>query len=359
MRCRRLLAAAAAALLPCGHAFAPATFTSAGSRVFSVRQHHQLVERALRLHQTQDSGDAGAVATAAPLPLGASETTIEPGATISDQWEMDVYSRPVVGKDGKKLWELLLCDSTGNFKHVERIPSNMVNSREVRKAVERIIEEAPLRPSTIRFFRNAMFNMINIALSEVDVTVRPCRTTYALYNWLEARERNVYPEMEGYTPTMTQGNFFDIRTPSRLPDALRGDKYAFVALPVSEFRKGGSIDDSNIGLGRLCPIDPEIPDDAMVQGLAVFTKRALPLATWLSGLEVAFMKADLKRRELVMECGISTQYLVARVTDDQRAEAQNFEAGKRSLGGLHFVAVQEDPDIDQVAGFWLLKEVTP
>jgi RNA-binding protein Tab2/Atab2 len=51
-------------------------------------------------------------------------------------------------------------------------------------------------------------------------------------------------------------------------------------------------------------------------------RRSLPLATWLSGLEVAYMKADLKRRELVMECGISTQYLVARVQDEQRAEAQ-------------------------------------
>jgi RNA-binding protein Tab2/Atab2 len=57
-----------------------------------------------------------------------------------------------------------------------------------------------------------------------------------------------------------------------LPDALRGEQYAFVALPVSEFRKGGSIDNDNVGLGRLCPIDPTIPDDAMIQGLAVFTK---------------------------------------------------------------------------------------
>lgn len=29
----------------------------------------------------------------APLPLGTTETTVVPGATISDQWEIDVYSR--------------------------------------------------------------------------------------------------------------------------------------------------------------------------------------------------------------------------------------------------------------------------
>lgn len=37
--------------------------------------------------------------------------------------------------------------------------------------------------------------------------------------------------------------------------------------------------------------------------------------------------------------------------------AQNFEEAKRSLGGFHFVAVQDSADSDDVAGFWLLKEV--
>lgn len=37
--------------------------------------------------------------------------------------------------------------------------------------------------------------------------------------------------------------------------------------------------------------------------------------------------------------------------------AQGFEEAKRALGGFHFVAVQSNPDADDVAGFWLLKEV--
>lgn len=37
--------------------------------------------------------------------------------------------------------------------------------------------------------------------------------------------------------------------------------------------------------------------------------------------------------------------------------AQNFEEAKRALGGFHFVAIQSNPDADDVAGFWLLKEV--
>lgn len=41
-----------------------------------------------------------------------------------------------------------------------------------------------------------------------------------------------------------------------------------------------------------------------------------------------------------------------------RIAAQNFEESKRSLGGFHFVAIQTEPDADEVEGFWLLKEVS-
>lgn len=151
-------------------------------------------------------------AEATPTPPGPL-TTVKEGAKVSNEWELDVYSRPVVGLDGKKLWELLICDSTGNMRHVSPIPSNMVNSREVRKTIEGVIEAAPggSKPTVIRFFRNAMFNMIDIALKEVEVAVKPCRTTYAMYQWLEQRERDVYPNMPGYKATMKQPAFFDIR----------------------------------------------------------------------------------------------------------------------------------------------------
>lgn len=165
---------------------------------------------------TDAAPPAAAAAPAAPA-FPVPETTIKPGAKISNEWELDVYSRPVVAADGKKLWELLICDSTGNLRHVSPIPSNMVNSREVRKTIEGVIESAPggSRPTVIRFFRNAMFNMIDIALKEVEVAVKPCRTTYAMYQWLEERERDVYPKMAGFKPTMKQPAFFDIRV-SRL-----------------------------------------------------------------------------------------------------------------------------------------------
>jgi len=290
-----------------------------------------------------------------------SSTTItkNPSVKASDEWELDCYSRPVM-VGGKKLWEVLITDATGSFRLCETLPSNKVNSRELRRVVDEAIENADVKPNTVRFFRGAMFNMINIALSEIDVIAKPSRCTFALAQWLEERNRDIYPRMDGYRATMAGGparsSFLDVRTPVKLPDALRGEKYAFVALPVAEFLEGGGITDENIGVGRLCPVDPEIPADNFVQGIVILTRRADALASWLAGTELSGFKADLRKRTLVMETDIENQYLMAKLNDFQREEAAAFEEGKDSLNGMHFVSVQEDDDSDP-SGFWLLREI--
>jgi len=205
-----------------------------------------------------------------------------------------------------------------------------------------------------------MFNMINIALSDLDVVGRPSRCTYAIAQWLEERHRDVYPKMEGYRATMastTAGpSFLDVRTPVKMPDSLRGEKYAFVALPLAEFLPGGGVTEENIGVGRLCPIDPALPADAFVQGVVILTQRPDALAAWLAGTEVAALTCDLRKRNLVMEANIDTQYLMARLNDQQREEGAAFEEGKDALNGLHFVCVQRDED-DDPAGFWLMRQL--
>ena len=127
------------------------------------------------------------------------QLTIVDGKKPSNDWELDCYSRPVVAAGGKKLWEVLVTDSTGSFRFCKTLPSNQVNSKELRKTVEELMDDAsiPVKPTTIRFFRGAMFNMINIALADLDVVGRPSRCTYAIAQWLEERHRDVYPQMEG------------------------------------------------------------------------------------------------------------------------------------------------------------------
>lgn len=280
---------------------------------------------------------------------------------VSVDWELDCYSRPVLVEGKKKLWEILVTDSSGSLRICRALPSNKVNSREVRRVVEEIIDESDVKPDTIRFFRGAMFNMINIALSEIDVVAKPSRCTFALAQWIEERNRDVYPQMQGYQKTMSGiggigGTFLDIRTAVKLPDALRGEKYAFVGLPLAEFMKGGSISSENVGVGRLCLVDSRLPADSYVQGIVILTSRAKALASWLAGTEVAGVKADLRKRELVMETDIDNQYLMAKLDNDQRQEAANFEEGKDAVNGLHFISVQTDEN-DEPAGFWLLREI--
>lgn len=131
-----------------------------------------------------------------PLTSGV-ELSRNSDVKASKEWELDCYSRPVVAVGGKKLWEVMITDSSGSFRFLKTLPSNQVNSKELRKTIEDLIEESEVKPNTIRFFRGAMFNMINIAVSDLDVVGKPSRCTYTVAQWLEERHREVYPKMEG------------------------------------------------------------------------------------------------------------------------------------------------------------------
>jgi len=132
-----------------------------------------------------------------PTSTSGIELTRNPDKKPSVDWELDCYSRPVIAVGGKKLWEVLITDSNGSFRFLKTLPSNQVNSKELRATVEDLLEQSDTKPSTIRYFRGAMFNMIKIALSELDVVGRPSRCTYSVAQWLEERHRKVYPRMEG------------------------------------------------------------------------------------------------------------------------------------------------------------------
>jgi len=278
----------------------------------------------------------------------------------SGEWQLDFYSRPVQGADGKKLWELLVTDSAGSFYHAEAVPSNCVNSRELRKRVQALIDASAVKPRAIRFFRAQMKNMLSIALSDLgSARAVPSRATYMLYEWLAQRERSLYPTMAGYRPPRPEPP--PVRLPVKLPDQLRGEQYAFVTLPYAEFLPGGGITDENVGFGSLCPLpaaDRAPAEDAMVPGLVVFSRRAPAIAAWLTGVDLAYVCGALESRELLLEVGLDTQYLFARIrTAEQSLEAQLFEEGKSRTAGLHFLSVQASAEADAPDGFWLLKDV--
>ena len=43
---------------------------------------------------------------------------------VTDEWELDCYSRPVLVDGKKKLWEILMTDSSGTMRICRALPSN-------------------------------------------------------------------------------------------------------------------------------------------------------------------------------------------------------------------------------------------
>ena len=99
-------------------------------------------------------------------------------------------------------------------------------------------------PSSVRFFRGAMQNIITRALTESGIKPVPSRRCFALFAELERRAAEVYPRAPGFSATapppfgaldVTFGGWAGGGgAPAQLPAALRGEAWAFVQLPLEE-----------------------------------------------------------------------------------------------------------------------------
>ncbi len=284
-------------------------------------------------------------------------------------WELDFYSRPVLDEDGKKLWEVLICESPNDierspeslFKYAQYCSSKSVNSLWLREAIEKAIAIADKSPKKIRFFRRQMNNMIVKACEDAGIVPLPSRRTYALNQWIEERIANVYPQEEGYDlkTAQTASVNYPPLNPIPLPDAVkgdRGDKWTFVSLPGSAFDEMKEWDIAfeesfSLSLVNTTP-------DTIIPGLIIYSPRATPLAAWMSGLEMGYLQLEESLRpQLRLETGLSDSWTLVNLTNKQMVkEAQNFETAKQKANGIHFLAVQANPDSESFAGFWLLKE---
>ena len=120
-------------------------------------------------------------------------------------WEIDFYSRPIIDKNGKKRWELLIT-STNNFKDKKTFkwekdcPASTVNSIWLKDALEEAINDANLQgwdsPSVLRCWRSSMKTMIKRAADQIGIELISSRRTYSLLEWLIDRERNLYPKQK-------------------------------------------------------------------------------------------------------------------------------------------------------------------
>ena len=207
-----------------------------------------------------------------------------------------------------------------------------------------------------------MMNMIRIALSGIDVAVRPSRRTYALFKVVKHRERMVYPNMKGYDKSlgssgMIQRGGLPLSPATRMPDAMRGESFMFNDYPLWTIQSLFESSNPDDFFGSMCPVDDDVSKQCRIPGLLIFSKRARAVAAWTSGAEIAYIKGIMEKREVVVECGLTTNYLLAKITKDLRDDVKKFEDGKKQASGLHFLAVQESMDSEEIEGFWLLRDI--
>ncbi|MDZ8226014.1 Tab2/Atab2 family RNA-binding protein [Nostoc sp. ChiVER01] len=280
-------------------------------------------------------------------------------------WEIDFYSRPILDDNQKKVWEVLVCESALDistkvdslFHYAQYCPSTQVNSGWLRTALQEAINQAGKAPIKIRFFRRQMNNMITKACQDLGIPAQPSRRTLVLNQWLEQRMEEVYPQETGYQGGANPSVRLEKPLPQRLPDALEGQQWVFVTLDAADLAE---MPEWEIGFGEAFPIElAKVSPETRIPGILIFSPRALPLAGWMSGLELAFLRFDTSvEARLLLETGVTESWIVANIKKPQLlAEAKGFEEAKQKANGVHFIGVQSDPKAEAFAGFWLLQEV--
>ncbi|MBE9060061.1 Tab2/Atab2 family RNA-binding protein [cf. Phormidesmis sp. LEGE 11477] len=292
-------------------------------------------------------------------------------------WELDFYSRPVLDDQNKKRWEILICEGLQSveddpeklFRYSKYVSNSEVNSETLQAAIEEAIAQSDAEsadsPTKVRYFRYQMQNMIKRACEETGLLSYPSRRTLALQQWLEDRKTNFYPNDPGYKPSTSASVAKPIDVVNPLPDALLGQQWALVTLPAKDFADMG---DWNVAFGEAFPLEATgVEPDTSIPGFIIYSNRATPLAAWMSGLEIAGVRAGKEESSnyvsnntdtarLLMDTGtIETWLLADLVTPETQAEGLRFEQAKAAANNVHFIAVQESPESESFAGMWLMQ----
>lgn len=283
---------------------------------------------------------------------------------MSNIWELDFYSRPLLDANSKKVWELLICDRDRIFEWVRECPSTEVNSEWLAKQLTDCANSTGQTPLKIRFFRPSMTNIIMRGCKLAGITGQASRRVFTMSAWLAERMASIYPNRDGFQavdPNPLPLKVLAAQDPKPVPDALMGEKWISVSLKARDFNDAN---EWSMDFGELLDIsylDPE----TIIPGLIIVSGRAAALGAWMSGVDPVFIKFERNlmgdRTQMQLEASADARWILANLLapKDQTAITQGaaFEKSKQSSSGFHFLAVQTDPDLEHFAGFWMLKEV--
>ena len=280
-------------------------------------------------------------------------------------WELDFYSRPIIEKNGKKRWELIIT-STKNFQtddvfHWNKVcPANEVNSIWLTKALNEALKDAKIKgwakPSKIRFWRSSMKSIIKRSLENLQIEALISRRTYDLLDRIEYLEKEVYPKEKGYVQGVLAPTLISsvANTPQPLPEAVRGDALTISEISIEELK---SAQNWPIEFGDIFPIEKSIENKIFIPGLRLFSKnRALALAAWFSSLEP--VKMNIEKNQLILEASENDKWLVTDLSENDAKQLNiKFNQNKKTSLSYQFISIQSTPFVQQFAGFWILRDV--
>ncbi len=283
----------------------------------------------------------------------------------NSDWELDFYSRPIIEKNGKKRWELII-SSTKSFESPEIFywnkicPASKVNSIWLTSALKEAIIEAEKKgwkkPEKVRFWRSSMKSIIKKSLENLELESLVSRRTYTLFERLNYLENDIYPKEKGFVKGVLAPNFTAqiANEPKPLPEAVRGESLTFSEISIKDLRSAQSWP---IEFGDIFPIEEHIKDDHLIPGLRLFSKdRAIALAAWFSSLEPVKLLIDKDR--LILEALENDKWLVTDLPPNEAQELhKKFITSKSNSCGYQFISIQTTPYIEKFAGFWMLKDV--
>jgi hypothetical protein len=284
---------------------------------------------------------------------------------LQADWELDYYSRPILEPDGNKRWELLICStpvvgsSQARFRFALNCPASSVNSQWLKQALEQALEHAGREgfapPRKLRCWRASMRTMVQRASEQLGLELIPSRRCYALVEWLQERQLQVYPKQEGYMAGPLAPAPLPIQPVAvPLPEAARGDSWSWASLPLGALREAAEWDVSFAGL---VPLEGFGDDEARVSGLRLFSAgRSLAIAGLIAELEP--VRLEVCERQLVLEAGLEDRWLLGNLADEEAEAAfQAFSAAREQAGGVQFLAVQSSETQAGFDGFWVLRDL--
>jgi RNA-binding protein Tab2/Atab2 len=252
-------------------------------------------------------------------------------------WQVDFYRRP---QNNQQLWDLLICDESGEFKYEASCPQSQANSNWLTSQ----LELAPGKPDKIQVFRPQSLSLVETAARNLNIQVEATRRTTALKQWLKEKSYSV--DLEKLPPVP-------------LPDNLLGDEWRFASLPsgdLEEFRQRRIpiVEFPNY----LHPVKLGLASNQLIPGVIIYGGRqSMRLARWLQESHPAYLNYISGAPDgLILEAGLVDRWVIATFEDNEvKIAAQNYEQRKQQGKGLHFLLVQPDDSGITYSGFWLLR----